>query len=1518
MKISKNIILIGILIVFLATSIGSVSAIDNNVSNTNTDNYAVNDLGINQINSNVDDNINTNDNTTITTDFNNNDNTTGYNTTGYNTKDYNITDSINEDKDNESNEEILNVSTSLNSNSKSFNTINVLNSPQTIIITDSSYSNYFNSNGTIKTGSGLVEGDILDIQGTLYNKNFVLTIPLNLITTSNGKLVNGTIYIRTSGSGSNITGLTIINTNDNGHGVYLLETENNTIKNCDFTISGQGAYSLPMVRSNYNKIIGNKMVNLINNYSPGMDPSAKTVIVLGNSHNNTIANNTLASNGSNCIYLSTYSFLDYGSGEGASTYNNIINNTVYGADTSWCYVIQIMGNYNNIKYNTVYGGYRGISSVGTYNNVSSNKIFDTANTGIYAGTNNIIYDNFINQTGSSTGIVVTGSNVGLKNNVIYVVNGKAIDVSSNNNITIENNNISSVGGTCVYIFGNSNQISILRNIINSNTGLCISIKRQDSQTFPTNITIRNNTLNTENNYSIDAKDCDKNTFVLGNDNTIKGQIISPGGEIINPPINNFTGTLHIINESNFDDYFDIYGNLKNIVDDGDVLNITGNFYNRDIKITSTIKIIGDLANFYNSTFIITARGVWIENINIINEAKMGIIINQTESATINKNNISSIHPTTAYGIYIYQSDNNIISSNNIYVKGDLLTYGILSFGSLSNVIKDNNIKVNGTGNLHKYESGICIDGEHIVNEIFRTYGILLLYSSNNNLTNNHLNISSAIENSPNQSDNFTNSIAGIDIYYDSHNNNIIGNDIIICAKDPYLYGLGVLGGQTNTGNLRSENNTFKSNNIQIDGSYFATGFISGYNSFNTLLYGNSIFCSANDYAYGVTLELSQFNIIQDNQIDLFAIINYAIELYASNDNQIIQNLVYASGSYSYGIAAISSSRNQIILNDIEVYGDLSKEPIQKRHGDAIPYGNAGMLLMSNSDNNIIKDNKIKSSGEYAINGTSIKNTTIDNNFLNATGIINSSTSEVIVEGKKGIYSILVSNNTESGNTIINNYGNFFDEGDLLFPQANTTVNNSAKFNISVINNLSVFENGKAFFYVYYNNEWIRIGIANINNGKFEYNWTKIYDSMIVGSYDIKAVINKVDYENLTIFSTINVGKASVNVSILNSTGVKGEYATVSAKVTDSRGNPLNGIEVRFYVEGSYVGRAYTNSNGTAILDYLLSSYQDIGDYYLRAVTIESDNYLQGSGVGNLLIKTKTYLIPTISPVDFGKTAVIKFTLKGSDNKLLSGRTIYMLLDGIIVLTNKTNSKGVVQFTIPRLAKGNHTILAYFADNDPNYGSSYYQGKQVIRANADLLITNVKKYGNNYKVTIKNQGSSKSSTSKLKVWYSKNKYRTVVVKPISTGKSLTVLVKFFKYSTHKKYTKYAQINYNKAVVESNYNNNKVSFKNSNYQRYKSDLVISSIKRVGNNYKIKIVNKGTANSGTFKFKVWFGSGKKTKSKVFTIRSIPSNRYVTATFAFFKYSEHKKYTKYAKVNYNKVAIESNYNNNLFKFKT
>lgn len=207
---------------------------------------------------------------------------------------------------------------------------------------------------------------------------------------------------------------------------------------------------------------------------------------------------------------------------------------------------------------------------------------------------------------------------------------------------------------------------------------------------------------------------------------------------------------------------------------------------------------------------------------------------------------------------------------------------------------------------------------------------------------------------------------------------------------------------------------------------------------------------------------------------------------------------------------------------------------------------------------------------------------------------------------------------------------------------------------------------------------------------------------------------------------------------------------------------------------------------------------------------------------------------------------------------------------------------------------------------------------------DLVISKIKRSGNNYKVTIKNIGKGKSEASKLKLSY-KKKYRTVKVKEINAGKTKTVTVKFFKYNLHKKNKKYAHINYNGKSYEGNYSNNKVAFKSDLYYGLLPDLAITKVSRSGNNYFLTVKNIGNESSSGFKILMWYGSKKKGKgyaefnSNKFGQfgNKLPPGVSATLSLPYLDYKTNSKFYKYILVNYDKKVPESNYKNNLIRIK-
>jgi hypothetical protein len=113
-----------------------------------------------------------------------------------------------------------------------------------------------------------------------------------------------------------------------------------------------------------------------------------------------------------------------------------------------------------------------------------------------------------------------------------------------------------------------------------------------------------------------------------------------------------------------------------------------------------------------------------------------------------------------------------------------------------------------------------------------------------------------------------------------------------------------------------------------------------------------------------------------------------------------------------------------------------------------------------------------------------------------------------------------------------------------------------------------------------------------------------------------------------------------------------------------------------------------------------------------------------------------------------------------------------------------------------------------------YLKSSISKTQFVKSAPDLIISKIKRQGNKYKVTIKNQGTIASKKTKLKVSFKdgkKVKQKVVDVKAIKAAKSTTATIKFFKYSIHKKYTKTATVNYNRSVKEFSYKNNIKKFR-----------------------------------------------------------------------------------------------------------
>lgn len=1159
----------------------------------------------------------------------------------------------------------------------------------TIQVSSSNYDTYFNDSGFVK--SGISSGDTVDLTGTFNNKNFIFDIPVTVTSSSNAKLNNCTVKITKGGDGSTISNLQFENYLSHGIGVFVSNVSDVVINNINFYGDGNGAYGIFLNNTNNSKVISNRVTTK----SASSDQKwTRPAIVLSNSFYNIIDKNYVEVEDSNGIYLSKYN-------GGVSDYNNITNNVVnytYASVTSWSYGINLMGSYNIAENNTVIGAYRGIvTQTGAGNQIINNTLINLNGVDYSTGSitggdcaieltpNSIAIGNKIINSSVANGIHISGDNVNVINNTIDCTLDNSVGVS------VEGSNASVVGNLItarsngIFVVGPISNILINNNTVNTDS-IGILVKKQSRVKYPVNVVISNNTINTSGDVAINAQEAGGLSNVT-DDNIVNGKtVVYPGMEPSTGYDDNtykYNGTVIHITPDNVDSYFDKNGIMNTSIEDGDVLIFEGNFNGKYFEISSSVKVLGENATFGNSSFRVKSDYVTLIGLNILNndlnkinqwpvhvlEADYVFIYNCTLNITDNK---------TAYGIYLQDTKNDRLEGNIIEASGTLLTYGIVGYEVYNTAIKGsedntNYIMVYGTGEVHGYESGLCIDGAHLFNEIYRTYGILLLHSSNNTIANNLVNVTSKL----NQESNGTNSIVGIDLYFDCFNNTVSNNEIYLEGKDPYMYGTGVLAAKTGSGTTGASGNNFTLNTININGPYFTTGIIIGYKSNNTYVGQNRINLNSGMYTYGVTLEASNNSTLESNTIDGNGKRNYLVELFSSNGNTIATNTIEGNGDYTYGIAAYSGNNNVISGNVINAYG-IPNSPVNSTgdHGDSIPLGIAGIYFIGNSENNFIENNTIATNGTYAVNMSSVNNYVVSNNLTAL---------------------------SRHGNNAVNyKNDNVFDNGYLTYNMdivSGTTIKQGDKLIVSLKDSDGFALEGKEILFVISGKTYSRTTNENgtasitINLNPKTYPITVSFTGDSVSSMISKDVSLVVKSKSKT---------ATVITPTVSNTVKKG--SAYSFKLTDKNGNLLKNQKVKITIAGKSYTRT-TNSKGMASININLRQ----GKYVTSIIYAGNSNYNSVTKKFNLVVRTSsvnTKIYVKSSTVKKGTDFVV--TLKDQYGSLLVGQKVYIKICGK-TYTKVTGSNGVAKIRI-NLNPKKYTIYTSYK------GSGIFKKASTVRTN----------------------------------------------------------------------------------------------------------------------------------------------------------------------------------------------------------
>ncbi|WP_407409949.1 right-handed parallel beta-helix repeat-containing protein [Methanobrevibacter sp.] len=576
---------------------------------------------------------------------------------------------------------------------------------------------------------------------------------------------------------------------------------------------------------------------------------------------------------------------------------------------------------------------------------------------------------------------------------------------------------------------------------------------------------------------------------------------------------------------------------------------------------------------------------------------------------------------------------------------------------------------------------LCIDGAeysmgkaHVISEIYQTYGILLLYSSNNKISGNDVNVTSKLDSvhATTGEDNSTNSLVGIDSYFNTHNNIFSDNTVYIKANDNYIYGMGVLGyntGHTAPAGQGASNNTFEGNKIILEGPYFTTGLIVGSSSEDTILKGNTIELLS-PVSYGITLEMSQRSTIENNNLNLNSDAVYGIDLISSSDNVINKNTVVGEGKQVYGIFISNGKNNEINDNSIKARGN--GENLTFKVLDSLGIGNAGIYLMAISTNNKISSNNITSTKGYSILVDDVATSNvISDNYLKC---------------EKGTGANAISNT--KNNDIIDNYVNVAEVLSVSAPDV--VYRGVGEFAVTLDKSMD------GAIVKFYDGDGKLFAQSTVSNGiaKAKYNFDKTYTP---AQYIFTAKVSKENYRTITSELEFSVINGNLVITVKKVSMEQGGTGNFVATVLDEFGNPVAKANVIFNRVNSVgrltpLGNAVTDSKGVATFKYDVPKDYELVDYDIVSKVAGAENYNDANTTSILTVVEKLSITGNKAySVYYGNTVTYKVKILDAKKKAAAGKTVTFKINGKTKKV-KTDKNGYASYKV-KLAAGSYTITA---------------------------------------------------------------------------------------------------------------------------------------------------------------------------------------------------------------------------------
>ena len=350
-------------------------------------------------------------------------------------------------------------------------------------------------------------------------------------------------------------------------------------------------------------------------------------------------------------------------------------------------------------------------------------------------------------------------------------------------------------------------------------------------------------------------------------------------------------------------------------------------------------------------------------------------------------------------------------------------------------------------------------------------------------------------------------------------------------------------------------------------------------------------------------------------------------------------------------------------------------------------------------------------------------------------------------------------------------------------------------------------------------------------------WFDYYDLVISDGLDSSHnPTGKIYYNQTKLLDfTIKRDSTKIDISISKPNVYEGEMTEVTAYVT-SNGNPVSiGYLEWTYAEGKTVRTLV--QNGISIFNY--NSYK-LGHNPISVTYIGYGNTVQIPGlIVSDVVATKSFAINVKAAPDLVIAKVVrsgnkyKVTIKNIGNGASTATKLKM---GYAKKSRTINIHALAPgqsrtYTVNFFKYSQHKKFNKYAwvnptksMHDKNHANDrlVFKSKVAYGLAADLRIGKIVRSGNNYVITIKNQGNLAASAFKFRMWYGTQKKPKGLIdhtvkrfgqfgNRLPPGVSIALTVPYHNYKTHSKFFKFVQVNHNKKLPELKYTGNLKKFK-----------------------------------------------------------------------------------------------------------